>query len=79
MNTGGGVLSSSDGQRFPARGKSITARALSRYSVDEGISTYTHVSGITTAGHAAGVRLDGLKCSIDRRTRYAESSDQLGY
>jgi len=41
---GGGTLSSSDGQRFPTRGKSITARALSRYFVDEGISTYTHVS-----------------------------------
>jgi len=41
---GGGTLSSSDGQRFPTKGKSITARALSRYFVDEGISTYTHVS-----------------------------------
>lgn len=37
-------MSSSDGQRFPAKGKSLTARALSRYFVDEGISTYTHVS-----------------------------------
>lgn len=27
---GGGTLSSSDGQRFPQRGKSLTARALSR-------------------------------------------------
>jgi hypothetical protein len=26
------------------RGKSLTARALSRYFVDEGVSTYTHVS-----------------------------------
>ena len=26
------------------RGKSLTARHLSRYFVDEGISTYTHVS-----------------------------------
>jgi hypothetical protein len=41
---GGGTLSSSDGQRFPVRGKSLTARRLSRYFVDEGISTYTHVS-----------------------------------
>lgn len=41
---GGGTLSSSDGQRFPTKGRSITARALSRYFVDEGISTYTHVS-----------------------------------
>ena len=41
---GSGTLSSSDGQRFPMRGKSLTARHLSRYFVDEGISTYTHVS-----------------------------------
>ncbi len=41
---GGGTLSSSDGQRFPTRGKSLTARALSRYFADEGLSTYTHVS-----------------------------------
>jgi len=31
---GGGTLSSSDGQRFPTKGKSITARALSRYFAD---------------------------------------------
>jgi len=41
---GDGTLSSSDGQRWPTRGRSITARAMSRYFVDEGISTYTHVS-----------------------------------
>lgn len=41
---GTGGLSSSDGQRFPMRGKSITARHLSRYFVEEGISQYTHVS-----------------------------------
>lgn len=41
---GTGTLSSSDGQRFPTRGKSITARALSRYFAHEGLSTYTHVS-----------------------------------
>jgi len=41
---GTATLSSSDGQRFPTKGKSISARALSRYFVDEGISTYTHVS-----------------------------------
>src|SRR5712692_6304579 len=34
----------SDGQRFPAKGKSITARALSRYFADEGLSTYTHLT-----------------------------------
>ncbi len=41
---GAGTLSSSDGQRFPQRGKSLTARALSRYFVDEGTTTYTHVA-----------------------------------
>jgi Tn3 transposase DDE domain len=41
---GGGTLSSSDGQRFPQRGDSLTARALSRYFLDEGATTYTHVS-----------------------------------
>jgi len=41
---GGGALSSSDGQRFPTRGKSLTARALSRYFADQGLSTYTHIT-----------------------------------
>jgi TnpA family transposase len=41
---GGGTMSSSDGQRFPMKGKSLTARAMSRYFVNEGISAYTHVS-----------------------------------
>ena len=42
---GGGTLSSSDGLRLPMRGKSLTARALSRYfGVGEGITSYTHVS-----------------------------------
>ncbi|MBN9739351.1 Tn3 family transposase [Pseudonocardia sp. P1] len=41
---GTGTLSSSDGQRFPTRGKSVTARALSRYFAQEGLSTYTHVT-----------------------------------
>jgi TnpA family transposase len=41
---GSGTLSSSDGQRFPTRGKSITARALSRYFAHEGLTTYTHVT-----------------------------------
>jgi TnpA family transposase len=41
---GGGSLSSSDGVRLPQRGKSLTARALSRYFVDEGITSYTHIS-----------------------------------
>jgi TnpA family transposase len=41
---GSGTLSSSDGQRFPTRGKSVTARALSRYFAHEGLSTYPHVT-----------------------------------
>ena len=42
---GTGTLSSSDGQRFPVKGKSLTARHLSRYFArGQGVSTYTHVS-----------------------------------
>lgn len=41
---GSGTLSSSDGQRFPTRGKSTTARAAKKWFVDKGLSTYTHVS-----------------------------------
>lgn len=42
---GSGTLSSSDGQRFPVKGGSLTARHLSRYFArGQGISTYTHVS-----------------------------------
>ncbi|KUN86743.1 hypothetical protein AQJ64_05400 [Streptomyces griseoruber] len=41
---GGGTLSSSDGQRFPAKGKSTTAWAMKKYFAGQGLSTYTHVS-----------------------------------
>jgi TnpA family transposase len=42
---GTGTLASSDGQRFPVKGKSITARHLSRYFPrGQGISAYTAVS-----------------------------------
>ena len=41
---GSGTLSSSDGQRFPTKGRSITARALSRYFADEGLSTYSSLT-----------------------------------
>ncbi|MEV6216960.1 Tn3 family transposase [Nocardia sp. NPDC051833] len=41
---GTGTVSSSDGQRFPTRGKSTTARPMSRYFADQGLSTYTHVT-----------------------------------
>src|SRR5260370_35359156 len=43
--SGTGTLSSSDGQRFPVQGKSITAAHLSRYFArGAGISAYTAVS-----------------------------------
>jgi TnpA family transposase len=40
---GGGTMSSSDGQRFPVRGKTLTGREM---TIDGGqvLSTYTHVS-----------------------------------
>jgi TnpA family transposase len=41
---GTGTLSSSDGQCFPTRGKSVTAREMSRYFANEGLSPYTHVT-----------------------------------
>lgn len=41
---GTGTVSSSDGQRFPTRGKSTTPRPMSRYFADQGLSTYTHVT-----------------------------------
>ncbi|MGH2669931.1 MAG: Tn3 family transposase, partial [bacterium] len=41
---GGGTLSSSDGLRLPMRGKSLTARALSRYFLEEGVTAYLWVS-----------------------------------
>jgi TnpA family transposase len=42
---GTGTLSSSDGQRFPVKGRSLTAAHLSRYFArGQGISAYTHVS-----------------------------------
>ncbi|MEG8179758.1 Tn3 family transposase [Nocardia terpenica] len=38
---GTGMLSSSDGQRFPTRGKSTTARRVPEFFADQGLSTYT--------------------------------------
>ena len=35
-------------QRFPLRGHSLSARALSRYFLDEGTTSYTHTSPIST-------------------------------
>ena len=44
VSPAGGTLSASNGLRLPMRGKSLTARALSRYFVDEGVTSNTHVS-----------------------------------
>ncbi|WP_458788587.1 Tn3 family transposase [Pseudonocardia nantongensis] len=46
---GSGTLFSSDGQRFPTRGKCTTARAMNRYFAHQGLSTYSAV----TDQHAA--------------------------
>jgi TnpA family transposase len=40
---GGGTMSSSDGQRFPVRGKSLTGRDMIIHG-GRVLSTYTHVS-----------------------------------
>jgi len=40
---GGGTMSSSDGQRFPVRGKSLTGREMTVFG-GQVLSTYTHVS-----------------------------------
>lgn len=40
---GGGTMSSSDGQRFPVRGKSLTGRNMVIHG-GQVLSTYTHVS-----------------------------------
>jgi hypothetical protein len=42
-------------QRFPLRGHSLSARALSRYFFDEGTTTYTHTSPISTRPTATKV------------------------
>jgi hypothetical protein len=50
---GTGTLASSDGQRFPVKGKSIIARHLSRYFArGQGISAYTAVSDAVSDQHA---------------------------
>jgi TnpA family transposase len=42
---GAGTMSSSDGQRFPTRGKSVAAGHMARhFGRGEGFNTYTHVS-----------------------------------
>ena len=81
---GTGTLSSSDGQRFPVKGKSLTARHLSRYFArGQGISTYTHVSDqhstfdtkvITATSPESPYVLDGILGNqtdlLDRRARH---------
>ena len=42
-------------QRFPLRGHSLSARALSRYFLDEGTTTYTHTSPTSTGPTATKV------------------------
>lgn len=66
---GAGTLSSSDGQRFPMKGKSLTARALSRYFINEGISTYTHVRPALHPRHKdhPGER-PGKRCTCSTRS-----------
>jgi TnpA family transposase len=41
--SGGGTMSSSDGQRFPVRGKSLTGREMTVFG-GQVLSTYTHAS-----------------------------------
>lgn len=42
-------------QRFPLRGHRLSARALSRYFLDEGTTSYTHTSPISTRPTATKV------------------------
>jgi hypothetical protein len=63
---GGGTLSSSDGLRLPMQGRSLTARFMSRYFIDEGITTYTHVSDQhSTFGTQVIVSIFS-RCSLER-------------
>ncbi len=67
---GTGTLSSSDGQKVPVKGKSLTAAHLSRYFArGHGVSTYTHVSDqhptfdtkvISSASPESPYALDGI-------------------
>ncbi|MGH3254251.1 MAG: Tn3 family transposase [Streptosporangiaceae bacterium] len=67
---GTGTLSSSDGQKFPVKGKSLTAVHLSRhFARGHGVSTYTHVSDqhstfdtkvITSTSPESPYALDGI-------------------
>jgi TnpA family transposase len=72
---GSDTLSSSDGQKFPVKGKSLTARHLSRYFArGQGVSTYTHLSDqhatfdtkvITSTSPESPYVLDGIPEHLD--------------
>ena len=56
---GGGVLSSSDGQRFPVSGDTRKARALPRYfGYGKGVTAYTWSSDLVLAVRQQSYRLD---------------------
>jgi TnpA family transposase len=85
---GTGTLSSSDGQRFPVAGKSLTARHLSRYFArGAGVSTYTAVSDqhatfdtqmiAATAAEAPHV-LDGILGNVTDLPVFEHSTDTHG-
>jgi hypothetical protein len=64
---GTGTLSSSDGQQFPVKGKSLTARHLSRYFArGQGISTYTHVSDQHSTFDTKVIAFPGVACCRPR-------------
>ena len=86
---GTGTLSSSDGQKFPVKGKSLTAAHLSRYFArGHGVSTYTHVSDqhatfdtkvISSTSPESPYVLDGI---LDNETELPiaeHTSDTAGY
>jgi TnpA family transposase len=62
---GGGTMSSSDGQRFPMKGKSLTARALSRYVVDEARAC-TRCEGTCSSPNEGAVRRRHLDQQTDQ-------------
>jgi hypothetical protein len=85
---GDGTLSSSDGQRFPLRGKSLTGRHLSRYfGRGQGFTTYTHVSDqhstyatkvIMAYAPEAHFTLDGIFGNITDLPIVEHSTDTAG-
>jgi TnpA family transposase len=88
QHSGDGTLSSSDGQRFPLRGKSLTGRHLSRYfGRGQGFTTYTHVSDqhstyaakvIMAYAPEAHFTLDGIFGNITDLPIVEHSTDTAG-